>query len=595
MKFFKVFTELIIVIFFISAFFCSSAAQSINFHWPGLEQRSEEFRFGDTPLQNLRFKQVDSLLHILKSQFPRSFHFTQTGKSVENRPIYLVRLGTGKIKVLLWSQMHGNEPTATAALLDIFNYLMNSKEDKFVKTLLDSLTILAVPMLNPDGAEKFTRRNAQGLDVNRDARDLQSPEGRILFDLQKKYKPDFGFNLHDQNARRTVGKSNKLVAIALMAPPFDLGDNDNPVRIRAKKVISVIHNALGPYLYGHIAKYDAEYMPRAFGDSMQNWGVSTILIESGGWFENRYSFLRKMNFIAIISAFRAIATGEYQGANPAIYEQLQQNDKNIYDLFINDVMLLDGTGGPPFLTDLAINFETVNKTASVSEKRGIIADIGDMNFFAAKDTINGQNFWLTPGFITVLKQPHKTIDKMFDQISDLLLSGFTTVLVPFYYDQTSQSKLLRSKIDFEKFPGNVGGLLRVDNNPAILTDTLTLVKAVGSGFMGIIEKKQKSTSVITRWFNKPSVIWNEIEENYTPDSLNAGEISRLTAFQANRWKLSKRGKIRIGQIADLILFARDSTGRIKIKTIFIKGYPVMVDKKSLYPAVLGDRWLPGLK
>ena len=592
MKLNKVFTKLIIVILFISVFFCSGAAQNNNFFWPGLEKSSEEFRLGDIPLQSLRFKHVDSLLSVLESQFP-SFNFTQIGQSVENRPIYLVRLGTGRVKVLLWSQMHGNEPTATAALLDIFNYLMNRQEDKFVKTLLDSLTILVVPMLNPDGAENFTRRNAQGLDINRDARDLQSPEGRILFDLQKKYKPDFGFNLHDQNARRTVGKSNKLVAIALMAPPYDSEDNDNPVRLRAKRVISVIHSALGPYLYGHIAKYDAEYMPRAFGDSMQNWGVSTILIESGGWFENRYSFLRKMNFIAIISAFRAIATGEYQQANPAIYEQLQQNDKNIYDLLINDVMLIDGTGGPPFLADVAINFETVNKTATVLEKRGIIADIGDMSFFAAKDTINGQNLWLTPGFITVLKQPHKNIDRMFDQMSDLLHSGFTTVLVPFFYKQTGQSKILRSKIDSEKFPGNVGGLLRVDNNPAILTDTLALVKALGSGFMGLVEKQSNFSSIITRWLNKPSVSWNEIKGNHGLNSLNAGEIARRTAFQAKRWKLSKRGKIRIGQIADLILFARDSTGRIKIETIFIKGYPVIVGNKSLYPAVMGDRWLPG--
>jgi len=51
-------------------------------------------------------------------------------------------------------------------------------------------------------------------------------------------------------------------------------------------------------------------MPRAFGDAMQNWGVSTVLIEAGGWYENRNDFLQKMNFIGITTALHAIATGE---------------------------------------------------------------------------------------------------------------------------------------------------------------------------------------------------------------------------------------------------------------------------------------------
>ncbi len=45
------------------------------------------------------------------------------GKSVKNRLIHKVTLGSGKIKILMWSQMHGNETTTTKAALDLINYL----------------------------------------------------------------------------------------------------------------------------------------------------------------------------------------------------------------------------------------------------------------------------------------------------------------------------------------------------------------------------------------------------------------------------------------------------------------------------------------
>ena len=47
-----------------------------------------------------------------------------------------------------------------------------------VRGILSSLTLYVVPMLNPDGAERFQRRNAQSIDINRDALRLQTPEGQ---------------------------------------------------------------------------------------------------------------------------------------------------------------------------------------------------------------------------------------------------------------------------------------------------------------------------------------------------------------------------------------------------------------------------------
>ena len=55
--------------------------------------------------------------------------------------------------------------------------------------ILSTLTLHVVPMLNPDGAERFQRRNAQSIDINRDALRLQTPEGRALKALRDRLQP----------------------------------------------------------------------------------------------------------------------------------------------------------------------------------------------------------------------------------------------------------------------------------------------------------------------------------------------------------------------------------------------------------------------
>src|SRR5688500_15498221 len=93
------------------------------------------------------------------------FTVRQAGAAVEGRAIYHVKAGTGPMSVLLWSQMHGDEPTATSALFDVFAYLERHRADPMAARILERLTLHAVPMLNPDGAERFQRHNAQGIDI----------------------------------------------------------------------------------------------------------------------------------------------------------------------------------------------------------------------------------------------------------------------------------------------------------------------------------------------------------------------------------------------------------------------------------------------
>ena len=160
-------------------------------------------------------------LAAVASRHPGLFSIAEEGVSEEGRRIPLVIVGDGPTTVLLWSQMHGDEPTATSALLDILEHLGRTRKSPDTERLLSQLTIAVIPMLNPDGAERTRRTNAQGIDINRDALRLQTSEGRFLKSVRDRLKPSVGYNLHNHSPNVTAGKHGRQVAISLLSVPFD--------------------------------------------------------------------------------------------------------------------------------------------------------------------------------------------------------------------------------------------------------------------------------------------------------------------------------------------------------------------------------------
>ncbi|HSG08409.1 MAG TPA: M14 family zinc carboxypeptidase [Longimicrobiales bacterium] len=313
------------------------------------------------------------------------------GRSAEGRDIYHLTFGSGPVTVLLWSQMHGDESTASMALVDIARFFHDQPDHPLARRIAQGATIHLVPMLNPDGAERFRRRNAQGIDVNRDARMLQTPEGRLLKAINDELQPDFGFNLHDQNAAVRVGRSDRGVAIALLAPAFNEAREVDAKRHRAIQVASVLVESMGTLVTDHIAKYDDTFNPRAFGDLIGAWGASTVLIESGAWANDpQKQYLRKANFVGILSALDAIATGRYAHYDPALYDNLEYNGRRVPDLLI-----AGGTLAVPGLATLAADV-LVNYARPLLKEGGVIADIGDMGESEAQDTLDVRGLYVIP-------------------------------------------------------------------------------------------------------------------------------------------------------------------------------------------------------
>jgi hypothetical protein len=317
------------------------------------------------------------------------FRVEVVGESAEGRPIRTVSFGRGPVPVLLWSQMHGDESTASMALADLYALVARRPDHPAVRSILEGATIHTLPILNPDGAARFQRRNAQGIDVNRDARALATPEGRILKAVRDRIEPEFGFNLHDQGIGIRVGRTDRGVAIALLSPPFNQEREVNDVRERAMEVAGVMIQAMEPMVGGHMARYDDGFNPRAFGDLMTQWGTSTILVESGGWAEDpQKQYLRKVNFVGLLAALEAIALGSHRGVGTDLYDALPPNGRNVADLLVTGgTMVVPGL--PPFRADLLVRYAD-----PLLGEGGTIADVGDLGGTEARDTLSVEGMYL---------------------------------------------------------------------------------------------------------------------------------------------------------------------------------------------------------
>jgi hypothetical protein len=315
----------------------------------------------------------------LKKLPPDLFTVEQLGESVEGRSIHHVRVGTGSMPVLLWSQMHGDEPTATSALFDLFEYLVRHRQTTAVQGILGRLTLHVVPMLNPDGAERFQRRNAQSIDINRDALRLQTPEGQILKSIRDRVRPEVGFNLHNQNWRTSVGDPPKPASMSLLSVAFDEKRSDSPGRRLTRQLGAVIRDAIEPFASGQIGRYSDEFEVRAFGDNITLWGTPVLLIETGPWPSvEQDPPLVRLNFVALATALDALATGRVHKADGKRYESLPLNESRMFYVLVRHASVINGAGVAPYTADIGITAARRVRTVDGRRELQISTSIDDM-------------------------------------------------------------------------------------------------------------------------------------------------------------------------------------------------------------------------
>ncbi|WP_158608856.1 M14 family zinc carboxypeptidase [Paenimyroides viscosum] len=280
---------------------------------------------------NERYITNTDLENVLESLNKDIFKVAVAGKSVLEKNIYRVDFGTGNFKILLWSQMHGNETTTTKA---VFNFLKSIHANS---SLLTHFSFTFLPILNPDGAEAFTRLNANKVDLNRDSVDLSQPESQLLRSVFNTIKPYLALNMHDQRSIFSAGSESNPATLSFLAPAFNEACDINDVRTFAMQLIANMNDVLKNHAPDNIGRFDDSFNINCIGDQFTHLNVPTILFEAG-FASNDYQRKKaqKLVEISLQTLFKAIVSKEYEQFNVNDYLSIPENEKNFVDLIIEN-------------------------------------------------------------------------------------------------------------------------------------------------------------------------------------------------------------------------------------------------------------------
>src|SRR5690606_20028227 len=326
----------------------------------------------------IHLEHIEPLLDSYKDIFQISI----LGESVEQRPIYSITLGSGSKRILMWSQMHGNESTTTKSVFDVLKYIKENKD--FREYVFQNFTLCILPMVNPDGAHAYTRVNSKMVDLNRDAQDRSQPESIILREVFNSFKPDFCFNLHDQRTIFSAGKAALPATVSFLTPAEDKECSITQQRKRSMEIISVMNQFLQQHIPGQVGRYDDGYNINCVGDTFQSAQIPTILFESGHY-QNDYQREQTRKYIAssLVCAITYIGEHTIGGDQYRSYFEIPENDKLFYDVLLRNFPILEDSKVEHL--DIAILFKETLRNGKLEFIPNVERIEKDLTFFGHKE------------------------------------------------------------------------------------------------------------------------------------------------------------------------------------------------------------------
>lgn len=177
------------------------------------------------------------------------------GTSGEGRELYYATVGTGPTTFWLQARIHGNELHSTEAVLQILDHLASGSPD--ARLIRENLTVVVIPMYNPDGAEANIRQSTTPtrIDLNRDWENFAQPETVAFWRLWRDVAPELALDLHHMGEAPIVEGTNDLNQFQIGARSIDPSRMTAEQWLTNRQMAMASVEALDQYGLANVAHY----------------------------------------------------------------------------------------------------------------------------------------------------------------------------------------------------------------------------------------------------------------------------------------------------------------------------------------------------
>ena len=258
------------------------------------------------------------------------------GTSGEGRQLLYATVGTGATTFWLQARIHGNELHSTEAVLQILNYLAGGSSD--ARLIRERLTVVVIPMYNPDGAEANIRQSTtpNRIDLNRDWENFAQPESVAFWRLWRATAPQLALDLHHMGEAPVVNGTDDLNQFQIGARSIDPSrmtaeqwlinrqmamvsvaalDRYGPVNVAHYPLIDITNAALSRMLMGGTAPAGEQPVTSTPTTGAIFYEVRSVGQKSNGQLENLFR-------IPTLAVLRAAADGSLYSADVSGYPSL---------------------------------------------------------------------------------------------------------------------------------------------------------------------------------------------------------------------------------------------------------------------------------
>lgn len=194
----------------------------------------------------------------------------QAGESLDGNPLYRAVVGDGPQTLMIVTQQHGDEPTATEAAMYLLEFM--SGDSPMAQALREEVTLVVMPRVNPDGFDRWEalisgeahpdetiipRRNSADIDLNR-AYDPDNPldpdlvpEFLAVQQVLNEFQPDLFLDYHNQN--NYLNEDGLLDTMSIMWPTNP--DVDPAITAVAQQAALAVAASTGKFDYSNLSLF----------------------------------------------------------------------------------------------------------------------------------------------------------------------------------------------------------------------------------------------------------------------------------------------------------------------------------------------------